>query len=110
MAGSSTSAGPRSGSGTSRTTSPGRSLRLAGSDRIYTHKCDEPLKTSQLALPKEACDAVYATTGYESSARNLGGVTLTSDNVFGDDGGIFQIATVSGDVTKGYTAALAVGI
>ena len=68
------------------------------------------LKTSQLALPKEACDAVYATTGYESSARNLGGVTLTSDNVFGDDGGIFQIATVSGDVTKGYTAALAVGI
>lgn len=68
------------------------------------------LKTSQLALPKEACDAVYATAGYESSVRNLGGVTLTSDNVFGDDGGIFQIATVTGDVTKGYTAALAVGI
>lgn len=68
------------------------------------------LKTSQLALPQEVCDAVYATAGYENSVRNLSGVTLTSDNVFGDDGGIFQIATVSGDVASGYRAALAVGI
>lgn len=68
------------------------------------------LKTSQLALPKEACDAVYATSGYESSVRNLSQVSLASDNVFGDDGGIFQIATITGDPTSGYTAALAVGI
>ena len=27
--------------------------------------------TSQIALPKDACDAVYATSGYESSVRNL---------------------------------------
>lgn len=48
--------------------------------------------------------------GYAGSANNLGGVSLTSDNVFGDDGGIFQIATVTGDVSQGYTATLAVGI
>lgn len=68
------------------------------------------LKTSQLALPKEACDAVYATASYGQSARELSRVTLTSDSVFGDDGGIFQIATTSGDPSAGYKAALAVGI
>ena len=29
------------------------------------------LKTSQIALPKEACDLVYATDGYAQSVQNL---------------------------------------
>jgi protocatechuate 3,4-dioxygenase beta subunit len=68
------------------------------------------VKTSQIALPKEACEAVYATAGYEQSVANLSQVSLAGDNVFGDDGGIRQIATMSGDATDGYTAALTIGV
>lgn len=68
------------------------------------------VKTSQIALPKEACDAVYATAGYEQSVRNLAQSSLASDNVFGDDGGIHQIASMSGSASAGYTAALTIGV
>lgn len=65
--------------------------------------------TSQLALPKDACDAVYATSGYESSARNLSGVTLASDGIF-RDGASLQLATVSGSPAAGYTATLTIAV
>jgi protocatechuate 3,4-dioxygenase beta subunit len=65
---------------------------------------------SQLALPEDACEAVYATAGYEASVATLSRVSLSGDNVFGDDDGAGQLATVTGDVTGGYTVRLAVGI
>ncbi|MGY1623540.1 intradiol ring-cleavage dioxygenase [Geodermatophilus sp. SYSU D00965] len=68
------------------------------------------LATSQVALPQEVCDTVYAQPGYEASVGNLARVSLTSDNVFGDDGGASQLGTVTGDVTAGYTVTLAVGV
>jgi protocatechuate 3,4-dioxygenase beta subunit len=68
------------------------------------------VKTSQIALPKEACEAVYATSGYEQSVANLAQVSLAGDMVFGDDGGMHQIATMSGDGSTGYTAALTIGV
>jgi protocatechuate 3,4-dioxygenase beta subunit len=68
------------------------------------------LATSQVALPEATCAAVYATTGYEQSVRNLARVSLTQDMVFADDGGVSQLATMSGDVSGGYTAALTVGL
>ncbi|WP_017197268.1 intradiol ring-cleavage dioxygenase [Arthrobacter sp. M2012083] len=68
------------------------------------------LAVSQIALTETACKAVYASFGYESSARNFPNTTLTSDNVFGDDGGIYQLATMSGSVAGGYTAALNVTV
>jgi protocatechuate 3,4-dioxygenase beta subunit len=68
------------------------------------------IATSQVALPKDACDAVYATEGYEASVANLARVGLTTDNVFGDDGGASQLATVDGDVASGFTVRLAVGV
>lgn len=68
------------------------------------------VKTSQIALPPEANDLVYATSGYEQSVRNISQVSLASDNVFGDDGGIHQIATMAGSVASGYTAALTIGV
>ena len=37
---------------------------------------------------------------------NLAQVSLESDNVFGDDGGAHQLATMTGDVTTGYVATL----
>ena len=68
------------------------------------------VKTSQIALPEEANNLVYATSGYEQSVRNVSQVSLASDNVFSDDGGIHQIATMSGSVAGGYTAALTIGV
>jgi protocatechuate 3,4-dioxygenase beta subunit len=68
------------------------------------------VKTSQIALPQEACEAVYATDGYAQSVANLAKVSLQRDNVFGNDGGIHQIASMSGGVTSGYTAALTIGV
>ncbi|WP_448003446.1 intradiol ring-cleavage dioxygenase [Agromyces bauzanensis] len=68
------------------------------------------VKTSQIALPEEVNAQVYATSGYEQSVRNVAQVSLASDNVFGDDGGIHQIASMSGSVASGYTAALTIGV
>jgi protocatechuate 3,4-dioxygenase beta subunit len=68
------------------------------------------IATSQVALPQDVCEAVYATTGYEASVRNLAQVSLANDNVFGDDGGVSQLGTVSGSVGGGYRVALAVGV
>ncbi|RYU10169.1 intradiol ring-cleavage dioxygenase [Nocardioides iriomotensis] len=68
------------------------------------------VKTSQIALPQEACEAVYATGGYEASVPNLAGTSLTQDMVFGDDGGIHQLASMSGDADDGYVAALTIGV
>ena len=68
------------------------------------------VKTSQIALPEEADALVYATSGYEQSVRNMSQTSLTRDMVFGDDGGIHQIATMAGSVADGYTAALTIGV
>jgi protocatechuate 3,4-dioxygenase beta subunit len=68
------------------------------------------LAVSQIAMTEAACNEVYASAGYESSARNFPNTTLTSDNVFGDDGGIYQLATMSGSVAGGYTAGLNVTV
>ena len=68
------------------------------------------IATSQIALPKDVCDAVYATTGYEQSVSNLGQVGLQNDNVFGDDGGARQLGSMSGSVADGYVVELAVPV
>jgi protocatechuate 3,4-dioxygenase beta subunit len=68
------------------------------------------LAVSQIALTDAACKEVYASAGYETSARNFPRTALKSDNVFGDDGGIYQLATMSGSVSAGYTAGLNVTV
>jgi protocatechuate 3,4-dioxygenase beta subunit len=68
------------------------------------------IATSQVALPQDVCEQVYAQTGYEASVTNLSRVGLDTDNVFGDDGGAAQLGTVTGDVRSGYTVSLAVGV
>jgi 3D (Asp-Asp-Asp) domain-containing protein len=42
--------------------------------------------------------------------QTLSQVSLTSDNVFGDDGGIDELGTVAGDVSGGMTVALTVPV
>ncbi len=68
------------------------------------------LAVSQIALTKATCDDVYATPGYEDSVANMQRTTLQNDNVFRDDGGIYQLATMSGSVANGYTAGLNVTV
>ena len=69
----------------------------------------DKLRTSQLALPQEVCETVYAEDGYEDSVANLARVSLGSDMVFGD-GCSLQMATVTGSVADGYVAALNVPV
>jgi len=67
------------------------------------------LKTSQFAFPDAASNAVYATTGYSASVRNMAAISLATDNVF-SDGATLQTVTITGNVTDGYVATLTVGV
>lgn len=79
-------------------------------DQASITDSSKAIATSQVALPKDVCDKVYATSGYEASVSTMQQVSLSSDNVFGDDSGASQLATVSGDTTSGYAVTLSVGV
>jgi protocatechuate 3,4-dioxygenase beta subunit len=68
-----------------------------------------PIATSQIALPKDTCDQVYATTGYSQSVANLSKTSLKGDMVFSDS---YQqeTGTMSGTVDNGLTVTLAVPV
>jgi protocatechuate 3,4-dioxygenase beta subunit len=68
------------------------------------------VKTSQIALPENASDTVYASDGYRKSVSNMSRVSLATDVVFGEDSAATELATVSGGVTAGYKAALTISI
>jgi protocatechuate 3,4-dioxygenase beta subunit len=68
-----------------------------------------PVATSQIALPQDVSEAVYATDGYEQSVRNLSQVSLSSDMVF-RDGVELETPTVTGSVDQGYAIGLEVGV
>ena len=67
------------------------------------------IKTSQLALPQGDCETVYADDRYGDSARNLGQLSLDTDNVF-SDGWTEQLAAVSGSTADAYSASLPVRV
>lgn len=67
------------------------------------------VKTSQLTFDSAALSAVYASSGYTSSAANLAKVSLSSDGIF-SDGSSLQVASTSGSVSGGYTASLQVAV
>ncbi|MEU4238813.1 intradiol ring-cleavage dioxygenase [Actinoplanes sp. NPDC026619] len=72
---------------------------------------DGPIvKTSQIALPEDVSDLVYATDGYSASVTNMKGISLATDNVFGDDKAVTELATVTGSVSEGYKATLTISI
>lgn len=70
---------------------------------------DNKLATSQLAMPKDVCEAVFATAGYEQSVRNLTQVSLATDNVF-SDGAELETPVVTGNVDEGYVITLTVTV
>jgi len=68
-----------------------------------------PKATSQIALPEDACDVVYATDGYSASIRNMAQTSLSSDMVF-RDGWSQELAAANGSTSNGYTATLVIGV
>ena len=79
-------------------------------DEAEATSAGTPTATSQIALPEEVCTEVYEAEGYEQSVTNLSRTSLESDNVFGDDGAVDQLATMSGAVGTGLIAALTVPV
>ena len=74
-----------------------------------TTPAGDQVRTSQIALPRDVCSAVYATTGYSASVANLAAITFATDNVF-SDGTSTELATVTGSASAGYAATLTVGL
>lgn len=69
--------------------------------------------TSQLALPSATCTTVYAdTTTYPSSRTNFAQVSVSNDNVFGDNttAQVTQQTPVFTAAATGYTATAVIGI
>ena len=61
-----------------------------------------PLVTSQLALPRTTSMKVYShVAGYEQSVTNLNRVSISSDMVFGDDGGVARARADQGQPQEG---------
>lgn len=67
------------------------------------------IKTSQLALPRADCEAVYADSRYGNSFDNLSKLSLDTDVVF-RDGWTDQLATVGGSIDNGLSASLLVRV
>ena len=68
------------------------------------------IATSQIALPEASCNEVFATSGYEQSVSNMSRVSLASDMVFSDDGGVHELGAVSGTISDGLTVELSVPV
>jgi len=71
---------------------------------------DNARLTSQIALPQDSCESVFAAdSGYSASIENMSGVSLSSDNVFGD-GWDAELATVTGTPATTMAVSLTVGV
>ena len=72
----------------------------------YTNK----LRTSQLALPADVCEQVYATpTATRRASTTSPASRLDTDGIF-SDGYSLQLAAVTGSVDEGYTFSLNVPV
>ncbi len=66
--------------------------------------------TSQIALPEEACSAVYgADDGYSASVSNMARLSLDTDGVFGD-GWTAEMATATGSPQRGMNISITIGV
>lgn len=84
----------------------------ASRDALTSHR--NVLLTSQIALPDEACAAVYnGAPEYAGSIRTFRRLTLASDGIFGDNTpaeNAAMTATLSGDVARGYRGNVVIGM
>ena len=70
--------------------------------------------TAQIAMPEEESAALYAADSrYSNGTQNLGRITITSDNVFGDNTEeqiAQQLMALTGDPMSGYKGTVAIPI
>ena len=66
--------------------------------------------TSQIALPQESASRSMPPTATSRASRTWPQSSLQSDMVFSDDGGVRQLATMTGSVPNGLTATLSVPV
>ncbi|HEV7347287.1 MAG TPA: intradiol ring-cleavage dioxygenase [Telluribacter sp.] len=66
------------------------------------------LKVTQIAFPEGAGTAVALVNGYSKGLK--GYTTNARDNVFTNDGGVNQIATVSGNTTDGFELSIKMNV
>lgn len=75
---------------------------------------DASLLTAQIAMPEAESAAVYAADGrYSNGTRNLGRITLATDNVFRDNSDeqiVQQTAVLQGDTTGGFVGTVTIPI
>lgn len=60
---------------------------------------ENSIRVTQIAFPKDTCDTVYATSGYNGTADTLN----ASDNVFSDSLDGNMLDSLTGNTTDGYT-------
>jgi protocatechuate 3,4-dioxygenase beta subunit len=65
------------------------------------------VKTTQIAFPESVSASVYSTSIYAAKGQNP--TSNASDNVF-SDGTDYEMASLNGSVTAGFTATLTIGI
>lgn len=59
----------------------------------------DSIRVTQIAFPKDICDEVYATSGYNGEADTLN----SNDNVFSDSVDNNMLDSLTGNTTDGYT-------
>lgn len=65
--------------------------------------------TSQFAFPQDITQAVYSSALYASHGQNTSVTSFAADNIF-SNGTTYQLATLTGSVSAGYTASLIIGV
>lgn len=65
--------------------------------------------TTQFAFPPAVTTAVYNSSLYSARGQNTSVTSFAADNVF-SDGTTYQLLTLSGDTSNGYSASLNLGI
>ena len=96
-----------SGRVTFRTIYPGWYMGRATHIHVQVFVNGAVVKTTQIAFPENVSSSVYRTGVYAPHGQNS--TSNSSDNVF-CDGTQSELATVAGDSTSGYSAALTIGI
>ena len=76
--------------------------------QVFLYSSSVATATSQLAFPQDTTTEVYNSTLY-TKGQNTSVTSFGSDNVF-SDGTTYQMASISGNVSEGYTATLEIGI
>jgi protocatechuate 3,4-dioxygenase beta subunit len=96
-----------SGRATFRTIYPGWYQGRATHIHVQVFVNGAAIKTTQVAFPEDVTSAVYRTGVYASHGQST--TSNGGDMVFAD-GTQYEMATLSGDPSSGYTATLAIGV